>query len=507
MNYFAIMQQSILIVEDELVVAGDIRLTLERAGYTVCGVARSYHSAMEIITATPPGLVLLDIFLKGELTGIDLAGELNKRDIPFVYLSANCNTGVLEMAKVTQPSGFIVKPFREKDLLVTLDIARYRHDLKKQMRGADAGDGAGARVRKRAATGDASVVGVASRQSEGLPGLNGIIGSSPAMLRVFELVKEVGPLDTSVLILGESGTGKEGIANCIHDLSGRRKNPLVKLNCAALPPNLVESELFGHEKGAFTGAYDRRIGKFEQASGGTLFLDEIGEMQPSLQVKLLRVLQEREIERIGGRDTIKVDVRIIAATNLNLEKAMAEGKFRLDLYYRLNVFPVILPPLRGRTEDIPLLVNHFIKMYAKKANRPTKGIAGEALARLMDYSWPGNVRELQNLIERSVLMSGETILRNLSFIGAPQGEVTAHDTGGGQARVQDTGGGQVRVQETGGGQVKTIAEMEREHILSVLRTCKGRISGAGGAAELLNLPASTLKSKMKKLGIEKIYKG
>jgi len=479
------MEQSILIVEDELVVAGDIRMTLERAGYTVCGVARSYHSAMEIIAGRPPGLVLLDIFLKGELTGIDLAGELNKRDIPFVYLSANCNTGVLEMAKVTQPSGFIVKPFREKDLLVTLDIARYRHDLKKQMRGSE--DSVGAPAKKRAAAGGIPTVGVASRETDGLPGLNGIIGRSPEMLRVFELVKEVGPLDTSVLVLGDSGTGKEGIANCIHDLSSRRRNPLVKLNCAALPPNLIESELFGHEKGAFTGAYDRRIGKFEQANGGTLFLDEIGEMQPSAQVKLLRVLQEREIERIGGRDTIKVDVRIIAATNTNLEKAIAEGRFRLDLYYRLNVFPVILPALRERREDIPLLVNHFIKMYAKKANRPTEGISGEALAKLMDYSWPGNVRELQNLIERSVLMSSEPILRNISFIGAPAREVG--------------------ISEPVGGQVKTIAEMEREHILSVLKTCKGRISGAGGAAELLNLPASTLKSKMKKLGIEKIYKG
>ena len=499
------MQQSILIVEDELVVAGDIRLTLERAGYTVCGVARSYHSAMEIISGTPPGLVLLDIFLKGELTGIDLAGELNKRDIPFVYLSANCNTGVLEMAKVTQPSGFIVKPFREKDLLVTLDIARYRHDLKKKMMGSD--EGAGAPARKRAAGGasTAAGAGVGSRQPDGLPGLNGIIGSSPGMLRVFELVKEVGPMDTSVLVLGESGTGKEGIANCIHELSGRRKNPLVKLNCAALPPNLIESELFGHEKGAFTGAYDRRIGKFEQANGGTLFLDEIGEMQPSAQVKLLRVLQEREIERIGGRETIKVDVRIIAATNINLEKAVAEGRFRLDLYYRLNVFPVILPALRERKEDVPLLVNHFIKMYAKKANRPTEGISGEALAKLMEYSWPGNVRELQNLIERSVLMSSEPILRNLSFIGAPPREGGIAGSGGGMV----SAGGPVNVggAVNAGGQVKTIAEMEREHILSVLKTCRGRISGAGGAAELLNLPASTLKSKMKKLGIEKIYKG
>lgn len=498
------MRGSILIVEDELVVAGDIRLTLERAGYTVSGIARSYHSAMENINATPPGLVLLDIFLKGDLTGIDVATELNKRDIPFVYLSANCNTGVLEMAKVTQPSGFIVKPFREKDLLVTLDIARYRHDYKKQLKGAaeaksgDSGrglsdaargsDGEGLAGRKQRGT-EFPAPGTTANRPEG-PGLNGIIGSSPNMLRVFNLVKEVGPLDTSVLILGESGTGKEGIANCIHHLSSRRKNPFVKLNCAALPPNLVESELFGHEKGSFTGAYDRRIGKFEQADGGTLFLDEIGEMQTSVQVKLLRVLQEREIERIGGRETIRVNVRIIAATNCNLEKALAEGKFRLDLYYRLNVFPVILPPLRERRGDIPLLVNHFIKMFAQKTNKPVEGISGEALARLVDYSWPGNVRELQNLIERSVLMSNEPILQNLSFISP----LLAKE-------------GQQQAPETAGGQVKTIAEMEREHILSVLRTCKGRVSGSGGAASLLNLPASTLKSKMKKLGIEKIYKG
>jgi DNA-binding NtrC family response regulator len=473
------MSKSILIVEDELVVANDIRLTLERAGYTVLGIARSYHSAMDMISQTPPGLVLLDIFLKGELTGIDLAAQLNKKDIPFVYLSANCNSSVLEMAKVTQPSGFIVKPFREKDLLITLDIARYRHDIKKQMATAAAGQHAPDRRQKTAVT-------AASREPHPAEGLSGIIGRSPTMLKVFELVKEVGPLDTSVLILGESGTGKEGIATNIHQLSPRRNKPFVKLNCAALPPNLVESELFGHERGAFTGAFDRRIGKFEQADGGSLFLDEIGEMPAALQVKLLRVLQEREIERLGGRETIKVNVRIIAATNANLEKGIAEGRFRLDLYYRLNVFPVILPPLRTRKEDIPLLADHFVKMYASRTNRRTEGISPDALARLMEYTWPGNVRELQNVIERSVLMSNEPILRDVSFMSAsaPIKETAAED----------------------GLRVKTIAEMERDHIITVLRKCKGRISGSGGAAELLRLPASTLKSKMKKLGIEKIYK-
>ena len=481
------MSKSILIVEDELVVANDIRLTLERAGYAVLGIARSYHSAMDMISLAPPELVLLDIFLKGELTGIDLAAQLNKKDIPFVYLSANCNSSMLEMAKVTQPSGFIVKPFREKDLLVTLDIARYRHDIKKQMATTAAEQHSPDRRQRNTVTTESHVSNNEAHPAEGRDeGLSGIIGKSSNMLKVFELVKEVGPLDTSVLILGESGTGKEGIATNIHRLSPRRNKPFIKLNCAALPPNLVESELFGHERGAFTGAFDRRIGKFEQADGGSLFLDEIGEMPAALQVKLLRVLQEREIERLGGRETIKVNVRIIAATNSNLEKGIAEGRFRLDLYYRLNVFPVILPPLRSRKEDIPLLAEHFIKMYASKTNRKTEGITSDALSRLVEYGWPGNVRELQNVIERSVLMTNETILRDVSFMPAstPVKETATEETS----------------------RVKTIAEMERDHILTVLRKCKGRISGSGGAAELLRLPASTLKSKMKKLGIEKIYK-
>jgi transcriptional regulator with GAF, ATPase, and Fis domain len=210
-------------------------------------------------------------------------------------------------------------------------------------------------------------------------------------------------------------------------------------------------------------------------------------MPAALQVKLLRVLQEREIERLGGKETIKVNVRIIAATNANLEKGIAEGRFRLDLYYRLNVFPVVLPPLRSRKEDIPLLTDHFIRMYASKTNRKTEGIARDALSRLMDYAWPGNVRELQNVIERSVLMTNEPILADVSFMSttsSPIKETTTEEVT----------------------RVKTIAEMERDHILAVLRKCKGRISGSGGAAELLRLPASTLKSKMKKLGIEKIYK-
>jgi transcriptional regulator with GAF, ATPase, and Fis domain len=439
---------------------------------------------MDMIGPNPPNMVLVDIFLKGELTGIDLAAQLNKKDIPFIYLSANCNADVLDMARITQPSGFIVKPFREEDLLITLDIASYRHECKKRM-ALSATEQQTDRQRKTYGRGQETFpTNLGSQQDEGL---DGFVAKSPGMLRIFRMVKEVSPLDISVLILGESGTGKEGIASNIHRLSPRRDKPFVKINCAALPSNLVESELFGHERGAFTGAFDRRIGKFEQADGGTLFLDEIGEMPVSLQVKLLRVLQEQEIERVGGRETIKVNVRIIAATNSNLEKGIAEGRFRLDLYYRLNVFPLILPPLRDRKEDIPLLAAHFIRMHASKANRKTDGISPEALSQLIDFRWPGNVRELQNVIERSILMTKEPVLREISFLPL-----------GSQAKES--------VITEGIACVKTIDEIEREHILSVLHKCKGRVSGIGGAAEILRLPVSTLKSKMKKLGIEKIYK-
>lgn len=229
-----------------------------------------------------------------------------------------------------------------------------------------------------------------------------IIGSSPQLTAVFELVSQVAPVDTSVLITGESGTGKERVADSIHALSRRKSHPLIKVNCAALPANLIESELFGHEKGAFTGAMEKRIGRFEQANQGTIFLDEIGDVPLETQVKLLRVLQQREIERIGGKAPVKVNIRIIAATNKSLEKEVAEGRFRLDLYYRLNVFPIQLPSLNERKEDIPLLVNHFLGIYSRKTGRKITGVSDKAMAGLMAYEWPGNIRELENIIERAI---------------------------------------------------------------------------------------------------------
>jgi DNA-binding NtrC family response regulator len=475
------MEEKIMIVEDELIVAGDIRLTLERAGYKVSGVARSVHRALEIIETERPDLVLLDIYLKGDQTGIDLAVELNKANIPFVYLSANCNRQVLEAAKVTQPYGFIVKPFREKDLLVTLDIARYRYEHHRSLKIQPDNEQQAQSPRLPAFLPD-KVLEAQQGNLPPIPNFEGIIGQSAPMLRVFELIRQVAPLDTSVLILGETGTGKEGVANCIHKLSPRKAKPFVKVNCAALPANLIESELFGHEKGSFTGALDKRLGKFERADGGTIFLDEIGDMPADLQVKLLRVLQEKEIERIGGNGPVKVNVRIIAATNRNLEKEIAEGRFRLDLYYRLHVFPLMLSALRERREDIPLLINHFIRLYAAATGKLVEGVIPAVLQQLMDYSWPGNVRELQNLIERSVLLARESMIKEVSLPTSAKKETVV-----------------VSAKKD----IKTIVELEREHILTVLEKCNHKISGPGGAAELLNLPPSTLASKMKKLGIVK----
>jgi transcriptional regulator with GAF, ATPase, and Fis domain len=304
------------------------------------------------------------------------------------------------------------------------------------------------------------------------------------LLNVFDEVMQVAPMDTSVLIQGESGTGKESIADAIRELSPRKNKPFIKINCATLPSTLIESELFGHEKGSFTGALEKRTGKFEQADGGTIFLDEVGEMSPDMQVKLLRVLQEQEIERIGGKAPIKINVRVVAATNRNLEKEVAEGRFRLDLYYRLNVFPITLPPLRARKEDIPLLTEHFINHYNKKTGKKITGTSDKVRQLLFNYTWPGNIRELQHLIERSVLMARKNVIEEIAIPEVFRAPVIDNPTTG---------------------QTKSIFENEKEYILSVLKKSKGKIWGAGGAAELLKIPPTTLASKMKKLGIKKDF--
>ncbi|MDJ1503724.1 sigma 54-interacting transcriptional regulator [Xanthocytophaga agilis] len=309
-----------------------------------------------------------------------------------------------------------------------------------------------------------------------------IIGNSAQMQQVYTLVSQVADSTATVLLLGESGTGKEMIAKAIHTASSRRDKQIIKVNCAALPLTLIESELFGHEKGSFTGAVNRRIGKFEQANQSTIFLDEVGELPPEVQVKLLRVLQEKEIERIGGDATIKVDVRIIAATNRNLEKEVAEGRFRLDLYYRLNVFPITLPPLRERREDIPLLAEYFMARYAKKAGKRITGIAKKVIESMVFYPWPGNVRELEHMMERTVLLTNDFVIKQMDL-----------------PRIMPEATG-INTDFT---QIKPLQEIEREYILHVVKVCNGRISGPHGAAIRLGLPSTTLLSKMQKLGIRK----
>jgi formate hydrogenlyase transcriptional activator len=303
-----------------------------------------------------------------------------------------------------------------------------------------------------------------------------IIGDDPAFRKVLEQLAIVAPTDASVLILGETGTGKELIARAIHNLSGRRERTFVKLNCAAIPTGLLESELFGHEKGAFTGAIAQKVGRFELANQGTLFLDEVGDIPLELQPKLLRALQEHEFERLGGVKTIKVDVRLVAATNRDLARMIADREFRSDLYYRLNVFPLSLPPLRERTVDIPTLVRYFTQKYARRMNKRVERIPTEAMEALTAYAWPGNVRELENLIERAVILTRGTSLE------IPLAELRAAPEAGTPLTLEDA---------------------ERDHIRRVLEQANGVVGGPNGAAARLGMKRTTLQSKMKKLGIDR----
>ena len=456
------MKAKILIVEDQFIEAKSLNVILINAGYSTCSIARSVASALTIIEKEKPDLVLVDIFLQGEGTGIDLGKILNEKKMAFVYLSANSNRQILEEAKPTKPYGFMVKPFRAKDVLIMLDVALYLHKNRQPEK-----------------------INIPSSQKTSpvvLPvEFNHLVGKSRKFLETLEQAKMVGPTDTSVLILGESGTGKELIAHSIHKVSARRYKPFVVVNCGTLPSNLIESDLFGHEKGSYTGAINKREGKFELADEGTIFLDEIGELPLELQVKFLRVLQEKEIEPIGGKPK-KINVRVLAATNRDLEEEVAAGRFRIDLYYRLNVFPILLPSLRERKEDIPLLADHFLKKYSTEAGREIPVLSKEAIDMLMQYYWPGNIRELENTIQRNVVLANGDIIESIEMpVSKSMANITISNKNG----------------------FKTMIENERDHILAVLDSCNWKISGKGGAAEILDINVNTLNSRMKKLGIEK----
>jgi formate hydrogenlyase transcriptional activator len=309
-----------------------------------------------------------------------------------------------------------------------------------------------------------------------------IVGRSQALGRILQQIETVAPTDSTVLILGETGTGKELIARAIHNLSPRSNHTFVKLNCSAIPAGLLESELFGHERGAFTGAITQKIGRFELADGGTLFLDEIGDIPPELQPKLLRVLQEQEFERLGSTRTVHTNVRLVAATNRDIEGMVANREFRSDLYYRLNVFPIISPPLRDRIEDVPLLVRYFAQKLSRRMNKRIETVPQETLDAMMRYHWPGNIRELENFVERAVILT-----RGASL----------------EAPVSELERGSARVDAAPAAVTATMEAAEREHILNVLRSTDWRIGGSDGAAHRLGMKRTTLQSRMKKLGISR----
>ncbi|HKC36251.1 MAG TPA: sigma-54 dependent transcriptional regulator, partial [Chitinophagaceae bacterium] len=386
---------------------------------------------------------------------------LASKKVPFVYLSANSNRKVFLAAKATKPYGFLVKPFRQRDVLAALEVAIELHNCLQKV---------DLRLNEK-------------QESNSLTKTKDdpdIITQSKSMQSVLEHIRLAGPSETTVLILGESGTGKELVAKALHKNSNRNLKPLVVVNCGALPSAIIESELFGHEKGSFTGAFEKRIGKFEEADGGTIFLDEIGELSVDLQVKFLRVLQQKEIQPVGGKTKI-INVRIIAATNRHLDEEVAAGRFRMDLYYRLNVFPIVIPSLRERKEDILLLANCFIGKFADTEHKIISGFSAEVIREMERYEWPGNVRELENLMQRTALLTKGPIITEF-YLNPELIKPVSSDT-----------------------KLKSITENERDHIITTLKKSNWKVYGPGGAAELLDMNVSTLNSRMKKLGIEKIH--
>ena len=435
----------VYVVDDDESVRRAVGSLVRSAGLTV----QTFPSAQEFLAFSRPDVpscLVLDVQLPG-LSGLDLQEELAKADveIPIIFLTGHGDIPMTVRAMKAGALEFLTKPFDDEDLLQAIHQAIMRDHRAGQQRG-----------------------NIAQHD------FDDIVGTSATLRAVLEQVQVVAPTDSTVLINGETGTGKELVARAIHKNSSRSNRAFVKLNCAAIPTGLLESELFGHEKGAFTGAVAQKIGRFELANGGTMFLDEVGDIPLELQPKLLRVLQEQEFERLGSTRTIRADVRLVAATNRDLPQLTAEKQFREDLYFRLNVFPIRIPSLRERAEDIPLLVRHYVRKYAQRMNKRIETIPEEIMAALCRYTWPGNVRELQNLIERAVILTSGKVLRvQFSDLQLYTASPTA----------------------------EALKDVEREHILRILHKTGGVIGGRRGAAVRLGLPRTTLMSKMDRLGI------
>ncbi|MCC6647981.1 MAG: sigma-54-dependent Fis family transcriptional regulator [Polyangiaceae bacterium] len=444
----------VLVVDDEPATRSGLKRLLEQAGMKV-ETAGDGAAALAIVSDDPVDVIITDLRMPG-MDGIELLRQLRERGFtqPVIVATAYGDVSSAVGAMRAGADDFLTKPLDLDALMVTLERVVARHairveaeNLRRQIRERDGG------------------------------GLRGLVGSSTAMQKVYRLARQVAGARATVLITGDSGTGKGELARAIHELGGRAARPFVSVHCGALPETLLESELFGHERGAFTGADKKRIGRFEQASGGTLFLDEIGDITPAVQIKLLRVLQERKVERLGSNETVELDVRLIAATNHDLADEVQKGKFREDLFYRLNVVHVEMPPLRARGGDVLVLADHFLKKFTEENQRSITGFTDAARAKLLGHSWPGNVRELENAIERAVVLSSDDTLdaKDLPFGDAPANSLGAPRVPG-----------------------ATMAEIERHAILTTLESVGGSTTKA---AKILDVSVRTIQYRLQDWGV------
>jgi len=461
----------VYVVDDDVSVREGVASLIRSVGLE----AKALASGQEFLALQRPEIpscLVLDVQLPG-LSGLDLQQEIVRSgvNLPIIFLSGYGDIPMTVRAIQAGAADFLTKPFEKEELLRAIRrcFGRY-HKFNREPRGQFNGKLTQEKLYLEDET-----------RSE--MNFGEIIGNSASLRRLLKRVETVAPTDSTVLIYGETGTGKELIAHSIHKKSQRSGRAFVSVNCAALPPSLIPSELFGHEKGAFTGAMQRRLGRFELADGGTIFLDEVGELLPDTQVALLRVLQEREFERVGGGRPIRVDVRVIAATNRDLNTAVANGTFRADLFYRLNVFPVEVPPLRERKDDIPLLVRHFTQQFARRMNKVIDTISSATMDALRRYHWPGNIRELQNVIERSVILC-ETEILSIDESWLPQQPFLTEPTN------------QIELS-------RRLQAEEMDMIEAALKESGGRVFGTTGAAAKLGIARSTLESKIRSLKIDK----
>ena len=487
-----ILNAKCLVVDDKEANVLLIVEVLRGAGYTQIASTMDPRAVCDMHRANRYDLILLDLQMPG-MDGFEVMEGLRATESGYIpVLAITAQPAHKQRALEAGAKDFVSKPFDLAELLLRVHNLLEVRLLYKQI----ADDNAMLEQTVREKT--AEIEELKNRfQAESIYlqqdiarefNFGEIIGRSAALEQVFFKVEQVAPQDTTVLLLGETGTGKGAVARAIHSRSARKHRPIVTVDCTALPANLIESELFGREKGAFTGSDARQMGRFELADGGTILLDEVGELPLDLQAKLLRVIQDGEFERLGNPRTIKVDVRIIAATNRDLKAEIGRGKFREDLYYRLNVFPITIPPLRQRKEDIPLLVKFFLTKFNKKIGRTFEAVEQETLALLQDYRWPGNVRELESVIERAVITSQGSALRVLDRLepSRPSGEQQVE-----------------RVEKEVAPTVRALGEMERDHILHALQKTGWRVEGSAGAAEILGINSSTLRGRMRKHGIRR----